>query len=205
MKRSQFLLYTILLLTGMHIQAQHRVLMNINYSVGVPTGNFREYIGSTSFRGWNASITYRLNEQIGIGATTGFQDFYEKIDRAVYKDADGSDISAVVTNSIQTIPLLATVQYTLLTGQGQTLQPYIGLGVGANLIMHSQFLGQFADDDNKLKLAARPELGLFIPLKKDSEAGVNIAGAFNFMPYNHNNLKNLNTWGISLGAKFPLR
>jgi opacity protein-like surface antigen len=185
------------------VKAQHRVMMSVNYSVNVPIGSFNDYISNTSFRGWNASITYRLTEKISIGGTTGFQDFYQKNERALYKDAEGSDISAVVTNSIQTIPLLATVKYTLSTNQ--RIQPYVGVGVGANFIMHSQYLGQFANDYNKLGFAARPEAGLFIPLRKDGESGFNIAGAFNFLPYNQGDLKNLNNWGISVGAKFPLR
>jgi opacity protein-like surface antigen len=205
MKVSQIsLCASLFLLLNIGAQAQgHRVMMNVNYSVNVPTGNFSDYIGKTSFRGWNASITYRINEKIAIGATTGFQDFYEKTARAMYKDAEGSDISAVVTNSIQTIPLLATVHYSL--SAGQSIQPYVGLGVGGNLIMHSRYLGQFATDNNKLGLAARPIAGVFIPVKKDSESGVNISGAFNFMPYKEDGLKNVNSWGINIGAKFPLR
>ena len=204
MKTLQFLFFsTMLLLTSVNTWAQHRVMMNFNYSVNIPAGNFSEYIGNTSFRGWNASITYRLNERFAIGATTGFQDFYEKTGRALYKDAEGSDISAVVSNSIQTIPLLATMHYSI--SSGQRLNPYLGFGIGANFIMHSQYLGQFANSSNKVRLAARPELGLFIPIKKDSETGINIAGAFNFMPYDQHNVKNLNSWGINVGAKFPLR
>jgi opacity protein-like surface antigen len=192
-----------LLAAGTCVEAQHRVMMNVNYSVNVPIGSFSDYIGNTSFRGWNASITYRLNEKLSIGGTTGFQDFYQKNERALYKDAEGSDISAVVTNSIQTIPLLATVKYDLRPDQ--RLQPYVGVGVGANFIMHSQYLGQFANDYNKLGFAARPEVGLFMPFRKDGESGLNIAAAFNFLPYKEGDLTNLNNWGISVGAKFPLR
>lgn len=194
---------TMLLIPGIYTRAQHRVVMNINYSVNIPTGSFADYIGNTSFRGWNANISYRLNEKLSIGGTTGFQDFYQKNERALYKDTEGSDISAVVTNSIQTIPLLATVRYALTTGG--SIQPYVAAGVGANFIMHSQFLGQFANDYNKLGFAARPEVGVFIPIRKEGESGINIAGSFNYMPYSQGELKNLNSWGISVGGKFPLR
>lgn len=204
MKTLRILSFSFLFLTsGIYAYDQRRVMMNVNYSVNVPIGSFSDYIGNTSFRGWNASIAYRLNEKISIGGVIGFQDFYQKNERALYKDAEGSDISAVVTNSIQTIPLLATLKYSL--SPGQTLQPYVGVGVGANFIMHGQYLGQFANDYNKLGFAARPEIGLFMPIKKDGESGVNIAGSFNFMPYSQGELKNLNNWGVSVGAKFPLR
>ena len=193
----------LIILTGISARAQHRVMMNVNYNVSVPTGSFAEYLDNTSFRGWNASITYRLNPKLAIGAITGFQDYYKKIDRQVYKDAEGRDISAVITHSIQSVPLLATIHYTLVPEQ--RLQPYLAFGAGANLIMRSRYLGQFAEDENKVKFSARPEVGLFIPIKKDSEGGINISGAFNFIPYNHDDVKNFNNWGISIGAKFPLR
>ena len=88
----------------------------------------------------------------------------------------------------------------------QRLQPYLAIAAGANLIMRSRYLGQFADNDNKLKFAARPEVGLFVPLKKEGQAGLNIAAAFNFMPYKvEDGPKNLNSIGITVGARFPLR
>ena len=204
MKTIRFFYFTLfIILTAISVRAQHRVMMNVNYAVSIPTGSFADYIDNISFRGWNASITYRLNQKIAIGATTGFQDYYKKIDRQVYKDAEGRDISAVISHSIQAIPLLATVHYTI--SPEQRVQPYVAFGAGANLIMRSRYLGQFADDDNKVKLAARPEVGVFIPIKKESEGGINIAGAFNFSPYNQDDVKNLNSWGITVGAKFPLR
>ena len=204
MKNIKYILsVALIILTATSIRAQHRVMMNLNYSVNVPTGNFNEYIGKTSFRGWNASVVYRVTERFAIGGTVGFQDFYEKNDRALYKTADGSDISAVVSNSIQTIPVLATVQYTLTSSE--LVKPFVGVGAGANFIMHSQYLGQFANDHNKLGLAVRPEIGVFIPIMRERETGLNISGAYNFMPYNEAGVKNLNSWAIGLGAKFPLR
>lgn len=193
----------LLLLISSQIEAQHRVLMNLNYSVNVPIGSFKDYISKTSFRGWTASVTYRVNEKIAIGGTTGFQDFYQKNDRALYKDAEGTDISAVVTNSIQTIPLLATIHYSF--SPDQVIQPYAGLGIGGNMIMHSRYLGQFATDNNKVSFAVRPEIGLFVPVRKGGESGLNIAGVFNFMPYNEQMVKNLNSWGVIIGARFPLK
>ncbi len=196
-----FIIFSFFINTG--IQAQNRVMLNLNYSVNGPTGSFKDYIGNTSFRGWNANITYRINEKIAIGATAGFQDFYEKTDRALYKDSEGRDISAVVSKSLQTIPLLATVRYSL--SSSPTVNPYVGVGIGGSLIMHSRYLGEFPTDYNKLTAMIRPEVGVFLPIMKEREAGLTIAGSYNFIPYNENGIKNLNSWGISIGAKFPLR
>lgn len=203
MKTFRFLSFLILLSVSINVPGQNLVKVNVSYSINIPAGNFREYIRQTSFRGYNASITYSINRKLAIGATTGFQDFYQKNPRAVYKYPDGTAISAVVSNSIQTIPILATMQYTFLPEQ--PIQPYGALGIGGNFIMHSQYHGQFGINRNKFGLAVRPEIGLFIPIKKYGESGVNIAGAYNFMPYKEGDVKSLNSWGISVGAKFPVR
>lgn len=182
---------------------QQRVMMEANYSINVPSGNFKNYIEKASFRGWNATIAYRVSEKLSIGGTVGFQDFYQKNERALYKNSDGADISAVVTNSIQTIPVLASIQYALMS-EG-LIQPYIGLGIGANMIMHTEYYGQFGSDQNKLGFAARPQAGVFIPFHTERQLGANLAVVYNLMPYKSNGVENLNNWGVNLGVKFPLR
>ena len=87
MKNSRIIYVVVsLLLTGSIARAQHRVMMNVNYSVNVPLGDFKEFIPSTSFRGWTASVMYRINQKVAVGATTGFQDFHKKADE-IWKDA----------------------------------------------------------------------------------------------------------------------
>ncbi len=76
---------------------------------------------------------------MAVGFGTGFQDFYQKYPRQVYKAADGSDISAVVSNSVQTVPLLAKFRYYFSPGKRE--QPFAGAGVGGDMVLYRQFLG----------------------------------------------------------------
>ena len=181
-----------------------RLTINVNYNVAMPSGSFHDnFISNTSYRGWTGNLLYAISNKVSVGFGTGFQDFYQKYPRDVYKLNDGSDISAVVSNSIQTLPLLLLAQYNLLPGKG--IQPYIGVGAGGNLVMYKQYLGEFASSSNKFKLAVRPEAGVFIPFRKDiSAAGIQVNGNYNYMPYNSDGLDNLNNWGVGVGVRFPL-
>lgn len=186
-------------------KAQERVLqLDINYSIGVPGGTFKsDAVEKTSTRGWTANLMYNVTNNVSVGFGFGFQDFYQKYPRAVYKLEEGGEVSAVLTNSIQTIPLLAQVQYRFLPGK--TIQPYVGVGVGGNMVVFDQYLGEFENSKSDFKFAARPEVGVFIPFRPEGPAGIHVFGAYNYMPYKEMGVDNLNNWGAGLGVKFPLR
>jgi hypothetical protein len=185
-------------------KAQERELqLDLNYSIGIPGGSFKtDAVDKTSLRGWTANLLYNITDKISVGLGTGFQDFYQKFPRAVYKLQEGGEVSAVLTNSIQTIPILAQFQYRFLPGK--TVQPYVGVGVGGNMIMFDQYLGEFDNSTSNFRFAARPEAGLFIPFRKEGPAGIHVFGAYNYMPYNTNGVSNLNNWATGIGVKFPL-
>jgi outer membrane protein W len=200
------LITSVLFLTYIPVttRAQERTLQfDINYAAGIPSGSFKsDAVDKASFRGWTANLLYNITDKISVGLGTGFQDFYQKYPRAVYK-LDGGEVSAVLTNSIQTIPILAEFQYRFLPGN--IIQPYVGVGVGGNMIVFDQYLGEFDNSKSSFKFAARPEAGVFIPFRKDGPAGIHVFGAYNYMPYKEDGVDNLNNWGAGVGVKFPLR
>ncbi|WP_127130819.1 outer membrane beta-barrel protein [Pseudoflavitalea rhizosphaerae] len=184
-------------------QAQQGVTkLNIGYNIASPLGSFKDEVNKTSFRGWTANVLYGLTDKISIGLGTGYQDFYQKYPRANYKLEEGGDISAVVSNSIQVVPILATGQYNFLP-EGR-VQPYAGVGVGGNLVFYRQFLGEFSNSKTKFGFAVRPEAGLYIPFGKQSRSGITLNANYNYMPFNYNGVKQLSNWGGGIGVKFPL-
>src|SRR5690349_4376086 len=88
------------------------VTIDLNYNFSMPQGDFKNnYIDKNSPGGFNLNIMYWLKPTISIGGSLGFQDYYQKYPRALYKLADGSDVSAVVSNSLQTIPVMLKADY----------------------------------------------------------------------------------------------
>jgi opacity protein-like surface antigen len=175
---------------------------NISYSAALPTGSFKNIVSSNSFRGFNASILHGVSDKISVGLSTGFQDFYQRYPRQLYKLSDGSDLSAVVTYSIQTVPILAEAKYNFTPGGN--IQPYAAIGAGANFIAYNRLFGEFGNKQAKIGFAATPELGLQIPFGKNG-AGFSIGASYNIMPFKQDDLKNLNNIGVHAGFNIPMR
>lgn len=184
-------------------QAQQKLQMKIGYDINTPAGaSFRNSITNTSFRGVSGEITYPINSQLNVGLGVSFSDFYQKYPRHVYSTKNG-DISAVLTNSIQTTPVLAKINYNL-TKEG-LVKPYVGLGAGFNFVNYNQYLGEFPDSKTSVHPAVSGEAGVNILLSKIKAVGLNLGANFNYLPFNYNDVKNLNNWGVHAGIFFPLR
>lgn len=202
--RKIIVLLTALACAFITVRAQQGLTkLTLSYNAGIPTGSFKDKVSNTSYRGFQASILYGVNDRLSVGLGTGFQDFYQKYPRQVYRLSDGSDVSAVLTYSIQTIPVLLQGKYRFLTDA--VVQPYAALGVGGNLISFNELLGEFGQPKTKFGFAARPEAGLYIPFRKGGETSLTLGVSYNVMPFSYGSFSNLNNIGVHLGASIPLR
>lgn len=191
-------------LGAINVQAQRgEVRLTASIAGATPLGDLKDLTDKTSLRGADITILYGINEKLSIGLNGGFQDFYQKFPRGMYKLEDGSDISAVVTNSIQTIPLLATARYNFMP-QGR-IQPYASVGAGGAAVLHKQYLGEYPNETNKFSFAARPAIGVYIPFRKQGEVGVNVGINYNYIAYKESGVSNLSYLGFTVGIGFPMR
>ncbi|HRO46070.1 outer membrane beta-barrel protein [Agriterribacter sp.] len=182
---------------------QQKLTMHINYAVNTPTGSFKsDLVSKTSFRGWNANVLYGVTDRLSLGLEAGFNDYYQKYPRQVYDTKDGA-ISAVLSNSIQTVPVMLKGRFNL--APSGMVQPYVGAGVGGNFVSYSQYLGEFAGSKSGVYFAASPEAGIAIPFRKHGASAFTLGGRYNFMPFSYSDNKNLNNWGLYAGIKFPLK
>jgi hypothetical protein len=179
-------------------QAQdHRLNLNLNYSVTQPFGSLHDYAGKTSFNSWNGSLMYDISPSFSAGLTLGFHDYYKKIPRMIYSDKT-TDISAVQTHTLQTIPVQATGIYTIHGGR-QGVHPYLGLGVGITDVNYEKYWGEFADQDNRVAFSISPMAGLKIPLGQTSPVKLNIGVRYNYVPYSYNEIDNINSLEGNVG------
>lgn len=207
MKRSQLYILIAALLFGTAAGAQQKgsAQLNLQYKVGLPTGTFKNIVPDNSYRGLQASVLYGVSNNLAVGFGTGFQDFYQKYPRQVYNLEDGGNLSAVRSYSIQTIPLLAEAKWTAASPTA-AVQPYVALGVGGNVILYHDYVGEFSlDDKTKFGFAARPEAGLYVPFHKGGESGFTIGASYNVMPFTSTDVSNLNHVGLHAGISVPLR
>ena len=184
-------------------QAQDRLMLKVGYNTGMPVGNFKDYMGKNSFRGYRGEILYPVNEQLKIGLGVSYNDFYEKLPRKHYQTSEGT-LSAVVSNSIQTTPIMIKGEYEL-TKNGW-IRPYVGLGAGFNLVTYARYFGEFNDKKTGFKPAVGGEAGVNIPFNRETRmSGINLGGQYNYLPFKYNELTNLNNWGVHVAVYFPLK
>ena len=201
---SVFLILACTCIVSNSFAQQGQMSMNLNYSVNTPTGTFKsDVVSKTSFRGWNAALLYGITNHVSVGLQAGFNDYSENYPRQVYDTKDGA-ISAVLTNAVHTIPIQAKVKYNFVPSG--FIQPYVGAGVGGNLVTFNEYLGEFSSNSKSgFYFAASPEAGVTIPFGRGSGAGFTLGANYNYMPFNYGDIKNLNNWGAFAGIKFPLK
>lgn len=205
MKNIKLVLFLLAGFVGIHTARAQKGLtkVEVNYSAAFPTSSFKDLISDGSFRGVDLKILHNINDNMAVGLTTGFQDFYQKYPRALYKLSDGSDISAVVSNSVQTVPLLATFHYNFQPQK--RIQPFVGAGVGGDIVLYNQYLGEFSDSKSKFAFQAQPKIGLYYPFRQGGLTGITLSGYYNIIPFKYNGTTNLNSFGFTLGISFPTK
>lgn len=204
MKKIKYIVAGLALLCSAGAFAQDQGLtLKVNYAVAIPTGSYKDVINNNSYKGVGAELMYHFNNSFSLGIESGSQVFYRKFARQVYKATDGSDVSAVLSNAVQTVPVLLKGQYNFFAESA--VRPYIALAAGGNAITFNQYAGQYTNDSKtKFDFAVRPEAGIYMPFKKYSRAGFSLGAGYNYMPFNYNGIGNLNSITVRAGISFPL-
>ncbi len=159
MKKIRHILIMLVALCGFtNIQAQEGNIQ-VNYNVGLPVGDFKDYVGKASWNGFDFRIGYAVLDELEIGVRFAYQDFYERKDRATYYDNTNprNAVNAVITRSIQSMPFMFYGQYNLELSK--QLMIYGGVGLGANFVFNEELYGEFSSIDNKTSFMLAPEIG----------------------------------------------
>lgn len=194
--------------TNAQVMDRGETKINILYSYGIPTGWFNEnQISTASPRGFGIEIMHFASNKIAIGGSFGWQDFYQKKPRNLYRLSDGSDISAVISNSVQTMPILAKVQYFPTAGRGHNaIIPFVSAGAGGNLVSYEQLLGELVNaSEFNANFAAQFGGGIRIPFGKEKSNGFVFGAQYHVMPYSKIDGGNLNHMAIQAGIHIRLR
>lgn len=206
MKHPRIIIIAAALVFSIAAQAQNKWQFDLEYNAAIPVGGFKsDFINKTSFRGATGEVRYAISPKFALGVQSGYQYYYQKYPRQLYKLSTGEDISAVMTNVIDNTPiLLKGTYYPMASGTGR-LQPFVSAGVGVNMITYSQYLGEFGSSDPSTAFAALAAAGVQYGLGKARTTAIKLGGTFNYVNYKRNDLAHLNNVGVSLGVLFPLK
>ena len=206
MKRSALILTLIFISAAGFAQKAHTATMHITYNYALPMGKFKnDIVSDASPRGFGADFMYNINNKISVGGAFGYQDFYQKYPRDVYNTGDHETTSAVLSNSVQLIPVLAKATYYPLGNSKSFVQPYINGGAGVQFVNFRQYLGEFGGSDNNASLTLQGGAGIAIPFSKGKGSGFNIGANYNYVSYNKFDYSNLNHLSFNAGVYFPLK
>jgi len=201
MAKFNLALLSLLLCLGASSQ-QRSVKLDVSYKMAFPTGNFKNLTDKSSFNGWEAALMYGITDQLSVGVQTGFQDFYQKYDRETFH-TPGSDLSAVITNSVQITPLLLKGAYAFT--ESNTVQPFVALGVGGSLVQYRKYYGQFSDSRSAFGFMAQPELGVKAAIGRAKRTSVHVAAAYDYVPFSYSDADGLHHASLKAGVSIPLR
>ncbi|HEY0679099.1 MAG TPA: hypothetical protein VGD17_12480 [Chitinophagaceae bacterium] len=197
------MLLQLILMLNMAANAQQgQFRADLNYTVGLPFGNLKNLSEKTSWRGGEIAFMYGLTDKASIGLQIGMQDFYQKFPRTVIHQS-GTDISAVVSNSIQVMPILLKGSMNLK--QMGAVLPYVSLAAGGNFIQYRKFYGEFTDSRYTFGFAAQPSVGVHIPFGRTNAVAFHLAAGYNFMPFSYNDADGLSHGVIKAGISVPLQ
>jgi hypothetical protein len=197
-----FPIAAIILGTGLRAHAQNPLQLNVGYDVNQPISSFHHFIGNTSYRGWTGGLSYPLNALWSLGLNLGFNDYYQKYGRQVYDQGQGSSISAVLSNSVQTMPLEVKGSFAF-TRKG-FFRPYVSAGGGVNFVTIDQYLGEYDNPQSLTKPVVTGEAGFLIPIGRYSFSGFRLGAQYNYMPLNYQGISHLDNWGIHAGFVLAL-
>ena len=207
MKVLKILPFVICILLVSQLNAQTgQVKMDIQYSYALPSGSFKnDVINNGSPRGVTGDILYNLNNKLSLGLGLGFQDFYQKYPRDLYKTGNNETTSAVVSNSVQIMPVLAKAELYPLGGKKSHIQPYITAGAGIGITSFTQYLGEFGGTDNSASFMLQGGAGVIVPFSERGTSGFKIGADYNMVSYNRNGFNNFNNINFQAGVFFPLK
>lgn len=205
MKR--YLIIMVVLMAGLQVKAQvGEMRLNLFYNYSKPVSNFKtDMISNGSPRGGSGELMYGVSRTLSAGIAVAFQDYYQKYPRGVYPLDKGEDISAVLTNSVQTTPIMAKVAFAPLGNHVYWVQPYVSAGAGISIINYRQYLGQYESSDAAAGFVAQVGGGFQVPFGRLNSSGALLGVTYNMMPHKRYGFRDLNTLNFQAGIFVPLR
>lgn len=192
--------------TAANAQQKGLLKFDLQYNYSIPLGSFKsDIISNSSARGASGALMYGISDKFSAGLQFGYQDYFQKYPRTIYKTGDNEETSAVLTNSVQSIPLLAKAVFKPLGGNGSIIQPYISAGTGINIIDFRQYLGEFGNASNNSSFTVQGGAGIMVPFGKGSASGFSVGADYNYVSYKNFGYNNMNNVSVHAGVHFPLR
>lgn len=170
MKNIKLLLIVVLATIGFGVAAQNKT--NLNYSIGIPMGDTKDFIGKTSFRGANIEFEHFFTDVIAGGIITGWNTFYEAKPRATYPISNGA-ITSQQFRYLNVLPIQITGKY-YFAGDNATVRPFIGLNAGTYYAEQRNDNGLYSVSEKGWTWGLAPKAGVLFPISFSASLAVSL-------------------------------
>lgn len=172
------IIYTTLLtlFVSVPLQAQDAVTV-VNYEISVPTGDTKEYIDRTSFRGLGIDFRKFLGSEnkVSVGGRFAWHVFDSGAITdtiSIRTDELTGDVSGTQFRYINAFPIQGVFHYYF--GEPGRVNAYVGAGVGIYYIKQRFEIGLLATEANSWHFGVAPEFGVNFPFSDSVAANVNV-------------------------------
>jgi opacity protein-like surface antigen len=171
-------------------------LLSVGWEAARPAAGLADFVSNDSPRGLQAEVRYSVVRQLSLGVACSYNWFAQNIPRGeiAYPDAL---VTGPVYHRAQIITLRATGHLLLTRGP---VQPYLGVGVGGVRYDAREEIGGLAVKSTGYGLAAGPEVGLLVTVKRGLAIHLQLRYQVNRIEFA--GVKNPGWYAVDLGLAF---
>lgn len=169
MKTIKYILYimtVLLLLPGSGAKAQSGNEFFLSYNFGVPLANSKEYVPTVSYIGAEINYKYFLKKNISLSLLASWNIFYKETTELL--SLPNADVSGLQNRYINTVPLLAGVQY-YFGKDNNNMRPYAGINAGALYLTRRLQIGVYDLTESSWHFMVQPEIGILLEIDRYSD------------------------------------
>lgn len=144
----------------------------LSYQISLPSGDTKDFTDKTSFRGIGLDFRKEITRATSIGLFFGWNVFYERTSETIEIQTEKPGaLTGTQDRYLNSFPIMLTVQHSF--GKSGELQPYAGLNIGGFYMVQKLGIGLSQFQNDQWQWGGAPELGLIIPVERDTDIIIN--------------------------------
>ena len=176
-------------------------MWTFDYSMGFTTGDMHDFIADPSFRGFNIQGRhFFLDNAFSAGVSYGWNGFYQDFGRKMH-EIDGAAITSNMYRYMYVTSVDANFHFYPLENDA-VVQPYVGIQIGTHYINKQLLVGSYVVQDQTWRFSFAPEVGVLIPLGKESDWSFHTSAKWNYSEFNRDNLDNITYIQLNMGFAY---
>lgn len=149
----------------------------ISYQIGFPSGDTKDFVDATSFRGFGMGFRKTLDSYTTVGFTLDWNVFYERTRETVQLETENPGaITGVQDRYLNSFPIMLNIHRYFAVGKNNKM--FVGLNGGGYLMTQRMGIGIFEFQNDEWEWGIAPEAGVIVPISLN--ASLVLTGRYNY-------------------------